>query len=55
MKCQTGGDPDLFDKNHQFHRLDETMLVFVNSDEDTACSESTQPRIRSRNTSRIGK
>lgn len=37
-----GGDTDLFDKNHQFHRLDDSMLVFVNSDEDTACSEARE-------------
>ncbi len=38
----SGGSTDLFDKNHQFHRLDETLLVFVNSDEDTACSEARE-------------
>ncbi len=33
------GDTELFDRNHQFHRLDDAMLVFVNGDEATNCSD----------------
>ena len=33
------GSTDLFDRNHQFQRLDDSMLVFVNGDEQTNCSD----------------
>ena len=35
----SGGSSDLFDKNHQFQRLDDSIVVFVNGDEDPMCSE----------------
>jgi hypothetical protein len=33
------GSTDFFDKNHQFHRLEDSILVFVNGNEHTNCSE----------------
>jgi len=36
------GDTQLFDRNHQFHRLDGSMLVFVNGDEQTNCSDARE-------------
>ena len=33
------GSTDLFERNHQFHRLDGSLLMFVNSDEQTNCSD----------------
>jgi len=37
-----GGSTDLFDKNHQFHRLDGSLLMFVNGDDQTNCSEARE-------------
>jgi len=33
------GSTDLFERNHQFQRLDGSILMFVNGDEQTNCSD----------------
>ncbi len=36
------GDTDFFDRNHQFQRLDDSLLMFVNGDEHANCSEARE-------------
>jgi hypothetical protein len=36
------GSTAFFDKNHQFHRLDDSILMFVNGDEHTNCSDARE-------------